>query len=99
MIIRNQVMKTLEASPLNSRGSVIDEVASLVEERPTEYASVGNIDPEGVARRRSWGDPVGVDVTHIHLSGGTSYPRLLSGDASSVSCTSLRIINLWILSH
>ena len=57
MIIRIQVIKTLkrgrpvltDAPPFNSRGSVIDEVASLVEERPTESYAAGNIAPEGVA--------------------------------------------------
>jgi len=80
MIIRNQVMKTLKASSLNSRGSA----------RPTESDAVGSIDPERVVRahgcpcdRRGWGDPVGVDVTRTHLSGGTLYPRLLRGDASA----------------
>ena len=93
-IIRNQMMKTLKASPLNSRGSA----------RPTEYDAVGSIDPEGVARaherpshRRDWGDPVGVDVTRIHLSGGTSYPRLLRGDAFSVIDTSLRINHITVI--
>ena len=90
-MIRYQMMKTLKASPLNSRGSA----------RPTESDAVGSIDPEGVAlahgrpsHRRGWGDPVGVDATRIHLSGGTLYPRLLRGDAFSVIDTSLRIIIL-----
>ena len=61
-------MKTLKASPLNSRGSA----------RPTESDAVGNIDPKGVARahgrpshRRGWATPLG------SMSLASIYPGVL----------------------
>ena len=82
VIIHIRVTRTLKASTLNSRRS----------ERPAVKTTGGASTLKGSPELM--GDPFRVDVVRILLSGGTSNPRLLSGDTFSVNYTSLRIIFL-----
>ena len=82
--------KMLKASPLGSRGSVIDEVASLVEERPADNRNGRKCTlkecPNIIERRciRKYSRPLRVDIACVYHPGVLRIPRLLSGDRSAV---------------
>ncbi len=67
--------KTLEASPLNSRGCAV----------PPECQMTGNMHPKGVPHHYA-GRPIQGRCYHCHiLSAGRTDLRLLRGDAFSVN--------------
>ncbi len=92
MIIRNQVTKTLKASPLNNRGCERSEHPRIADLWVTSTLKGSPVLTGAPPIAAVGAHPSGCFYIPSLLSAGRSDLRILSGDAFSVSCTSLRII-------